>query len=153
MEYSGQQLIIQIVRMVIGFTGGLLLAGLFLGFGFFSSSPEMHDPFGQIIVVIFSFFFASSIGSVVFFPLLLAIVIAELFKLRSVFYHIGIPGALVALIWMMGGDTAVDPASPMRAGTLVAVAGGFIGGIVYWMIAGRYSGCWARRVVTGEDAA
>lgn len=95
-------------------------------------------------------FFAGAAGLVtpayVFAPSFIAILIAEMFSLRSVIYY-GIAGALIgALAYFM-----TDIASRMAGrGTVVPItqelqwltAAGIIGGFVYWAIAGRGAGKW-----------
>ena len=99
----------------------------------------------MFFIVVGSFFAASAIGSVVFAPLFIAVLIAETFSLRGIFYHIGIPGLVIAAIWVLGESPSdVTGGTALREGSLIALAGGFLGGSVYWLLAGRYSGCWRK---------
>lgn len=80
-----------------------------------------------------------------FAPAVVAIVVAELFRLRRALYHVlcgGLAGAL-------GHVAAAPPARFEAAGTLdpavgarlaLFVAAGLIGGFVYWLVAGRGAG-------------
>ncbi|NVK35563.1 MAG: translation initiation factor IF-3 [Rhodobacteraceae bacterium] len=145
MEYSGQDFVAQILRIVAGFVLGLLIVGAFLAFGFFTTINPAQDPIGTVFIATFSFFAASAVGGVVFLPLFFAVVIAEIFRLRSVIYHIGVPGLVIAVIWVLGeSPQGAASQSDIRDGSLIALAGGFLGGAVYWTLAGRYSGCWRR---------
>jgi hypothetical protein len=82
----------------------------------------------------------------VFAPSFLAILIAEIFSLRSVLYY-ALCGALIgALAYFLSDVTA----RMQGAGTVVPLtrelqfltAGGIVAGFVYWLIAGRNAGKW-----------
>ncbi|MTI42878.1 hypothetical protein E1178_04570 [Roseibium hamelinense] len=95
----------------------------------------------QIAAAIGSAIVSSAIlGAAVFVPALIAIAAAEIFRWRSLFYFVGAGGALGFVVWNVG---AADHATNLRPGTTVALASGFIGGFVYWIVAGRTSGSWA----------
>jgi hypothetical protein len=73
-------------------------------------------------------------GAFSFLPALIAIVLAEAFGWRSVFYWLAVGGAVgfagYALTNFIGG--------PYRLPLFLAT--GFVGALVYWAIAGRFSG-------------
>ena len=48
-------------------------------------------------------------------------------------------GVIAFLIWTLGSGAQT---SQLRPGSVVALAGGFLAGAVYWLIAGRTSGSW-----------
>lgn len=85
------------------------------------------------------------IGGLAFLPSLVAIVIAEAFSIRSLFYYAA-AGFLLAIAPMgLAGTGGSDLYSPE------ALAGaGFAGGIVYWFVAGQGAGPSSAPV---EDAA
>jgi len=77
-------------------------------------------------------------GAYLFFPALIAIVIAELLALRSLVYWL-LAGGLFGLLpgflpqfWQAAG-------TPNRV-FVPFVAAGFVWGLVYWLIAGRLAG-------------
>ena len=92
-------------------------------------------------------------------PALLAVVVAEALGWRSLFYWLAVGGltaamvvatpyfadqmqlvaGMVLLIAWVPHVSEVDGSSPTSFAT-VAFAAGFVGGFVYWLIAGRLSG-------------
>ena len=77
-------------------------------------------------------------------PAALLIVIAEAARLRSFLYY-GIGGALVGLASYYGSDISVrlentTDVAPVANALQLAAAAGIIGGLVYWLIAGRNAG-------------
>jgi hypothetical protein len=95
-------------------------------------------------------FLASAAGIVtpfyVFAPAALIIFIGEILSLRSVLFY-SVMGALVGAIAyfltdvtarMQGAGTVV----PLTQELQFMVAGGIVGGFVYWLIAGRRAGIW-----------
>lgn len=76
-----------------------------------------------------------------FVPAMVAIVISEFFGKRDWLFH-ALAGAAVALVvvGMLGGEgSAYLYSIPV---TLVLVACGLVGGIAYWLVAGRSAGGW-----------
>lgn len=83
------------------------------------------------------------IARVAFMPALAAILLAELFGLRSWLYH-ALGGAAVALVsrllWLRLEDTAtVDGADRLA----FSMGAGIAGGLAYWLAAGRSAGAIA----------
>ena len=73
-----------------------------------------------------------------FFPALLAIVAGEIMAWRSIFYWLAV-GGLIGLL--ASGVTEAYGSFDVTANLLpIYLAGGFAGGFVYWLIAGRDSG-------------
>ena len=98
------------------------------------------------------------VATIAFVPMLVAVVLAEAFGWRSVFYWLGV-GAAIAIVAATPLALAVVHTAaafalglagePYPAGldfgwrgspATIALAAGFIGGFVYWLIAGRRSG-------------
>ena len=68
-----------------------------------------------------------------------AIVLAEFFGWRSVFYWLGVGGGIGLIgsgITGFAGNT-VDPDFWNDYGLALNLAAGFVGGLVYWLVAGR----------------
>lgn len=141
---DGGQFLYQLLKVVIGFIGAVLACGLFLAWGFFRAGGPETDPVGFAAAVGSGLVTASVVGSVVLVPALFLIGLAEAARLRGLIFHVGAAGALAFAIWTLGEDIG---ASGMRPGSAVALAAGFVSGLVYWLIAGRTSGNWhaARR--------
>lgn len=98
-------------------------------------------------------------AAVAFFPALLAIVVAEAFGWRSLFYWLAVGGLIsltviatpslvsavqaigafvVYLAWLPRG-ASLD-SLPATDFVTTVLASGFAGGFVYWLLAGRWSG-------------
>jgi hypothetical protein len=87
---------------------------------------------------------AAIIFAIGFFPTLLAIILAEGFRLRSIVVY-GVIGGALALAAVYGLDfggyvTASD--AGMTHQREVFAAAGIAGGLVYWLFAGRRAGIW-----------
>ena len=75
------------------------------------------------------------IGALSVIPGFFAIVLAELFGWRSVFFYLAVGGALGLLAWQFPGAVWEG-----EGNQLLLPAAGFVGGFVYWLIAGRLAG-------------
>jgi hypothetical protein len=127
-----------LVVVPLAFVAAVVAAGFILSFAFFGSYLDLD---------VVSYFAAATIlmtvnaGAVAFFPALIAIALAELFSLRSIFYWLAV-GGLIGL----AGETVADGFAwlddiPRRLSLMLAA--GFVGGFAYWLIAGRLSGSTA----------
>jgi hypothetical protein len=77
-------------------------------------------------------------GTIAFLPAAVAIVLAESFAWRSALYYLLVGGAIgAAAIHMTTQSGAFDFADEPNMALLAA---GFVGGFVYWLIAGRLAG-------------
>jgi hypothetical protein len=130
----------------------IIVAGIVLSIGIVA--PEWpwldSDPLERVMFFAVSFFATSYVGATAFVPALLLILFAEIARMRSVLYY-GVAGAVVGLASYFGSDielrlentTDVAPAGhPLQ----LAAAAGIIGGLAYWLIAGRNAGRWRERV-------
>ncbi len=113
-------------------------------------APELSQFRSNPELFLFFLFIGSAAGVVtpfyVFAPSFIAILIAEMFSLRSVLYYALAGGLIGALAYFM-----TDMASRMAGrGTVVPItqelqwltAAGIVAGFVYWLIAGRSAGKW-----------
>ncbi len=84
-------------------------------------------------------YFAASLGpAFTILPALAAIIIGEVARIRSVIYYMLTGGAAVLAIPLLyvTGD-GITYAAPNTRYMIIFTASGFIGGFVYWLIAGR----------------
>jgi hypothetical protein len=79
-------------------------------------------------------------GTVAIFPAAIAIAIGEAFAWRSALYY-ALAGGVIALIADQLSGLVIEP-SFFGHRTVIMLAGGFVGGFVYWAIAGRLAGDW-----------
>ena len=137
---AGGEFILQMIRVVAGFIAAIGAAGLFLSWGLFQDHQPGHVLEAAALVWV-GMATISLIGAAAFIPAMIAIAIAEMTGLRSAVFHIGAGGAIAFSLWTLEG-TAGDG---LRTGSEIAAACGFLGGFLYWLLAGRYAGRWRRR--------
>jgi H+/Cl- antiporter ClcA len=125
-----------------------MIAGIALAVGIVA--PEWpwfdSDPVERVKFFMVSFFATSFIGATAFVPAVLLVVVAEVMRLRSLLYYAA-AGAVVGLASYFGSNvelrlentTDVAPAfHPLQ----LAAAAGIVGGLAYWLLAGRNAGRW-----------
>ena len=98
-----------------------------------------------------SFIATSYVGAVAILPAAVVIAISEAARMRSFIYY-GVGGALVALASYYGSDISVQlenttDVTPVGNALQLAAAAGILGGLTYWLIAGRNAGRWRERRV------
>jgi hypothetical protein len=123
----------------IGFILAVVAAALFLlaaAVGVEPSDPADAAWFwGQFAV--YGAITASYVGAAVFIPWAVAAMITEIFSIRSVFVHVGGGGILGMGTSLLSRSPGTGP--PAQDLTLL-LAAGFVGGLVYWLVAGRMAG-------------
>jgi len=136
---DGGKFLYQFLKVVTGFIVAVLFCGLFFAWGYFrSGSPEV-DPIGFASTIGAGLVTASVVGGAALVPVAVLIGVAEAARLRGLVFHVGAAGALAFVAWTLGGEAG---STAVRPGSAVALAAGFIAGGLYWLIAGRSSGCW-----------
>ena len=148
MQFLGH-LIVRLVPIVFGLVLAFLAAGLLLGYGLYSivNDPAFQpeptfsaDPF----VYLFGLLFSPLLAGAALGPAAVLIVIAEWLRLRGFTINVVLGGLTALFAFLINFDFA--PGERLSDGTLVVVlALGFIGGFVYWAIAGRNAGKWHGR--------
>ena len=150
-QYSKMSLFGRIIVIIFGLLVAIIVAGITLAIGIVL--PEWatmdSDPVERVIFFFAAFFATSYVGAVAIFPAALVIVILEAVGMRSFLYY-GIGGALVALASYYGSDISVQlenttDVTPVANTLQLAAAAGILGGLAYWLIAGRNAGRWRRR--------
>ena len=104
------------------------------------------DPVERVSFFVVSFFAISFVGAVAMAPAFVLIVLGEALRIRSFIYY-GVAGALVALASYFGSDVSMllentTDVPPVGHALQLAAAAGIIGGVAYWLIAGRKAGAW-----------
>jgi hypothetical protein len=125
-----------------------MAAGLALAIGIISPdwAGADSDPFERVSFFVLAFFATSFVGAAATLPALVLIVFAEAARMRSFLYY-GVAGAVVGLASYFGSDVSsrlenTTDVTPVGHALQLAAAAGIIGGIVYWLIAGRRAGAW-----------
>lgn len=142
----------RIMMMFVGYVWACIAAALVLALG--TLTPDWNDLFVSLgvqspqvqsaamwTVVGLGAFVIFVVG---FLPVLLVIVIAEGFALRSVVVY-GVIGGALALAMGYGLDFAgyIAPANvDIAREREVFAAAGIAGGLIYWLFAGRRAGSW-----------
>ena len=126
----------------------MMAAGIMLAIGIMVPDwPNIDsDPFERVIFFVASFFATSFIGATAFVPAVLLIAVAEAMRLRSLLYY-AVAGAVVGLASYYGSDIELrlentTDVSPVGHALQLAAAAGIVGGLAYWLLAGRNAGRW-----------
>jgi hypothetical protein len=120
----------------VGYVAACVAAALMMAFtlfGYQSDDPVFITSFSVSVFILLFW-----TGSVAFAPAVLAIVLAEIFAWRSVLYYLLVGGAIGLL-----SDQFADRYGRFEfADRRIAIflAAGFVGGFVYWFIAGHGAG-------------
>lgn len=136
---DGGKFLFQLLKIVVGFVLALVASGLFLAWGFFQAAHPGDNPVAFGAMVGTGLVAASVTGAAAMVPAGVVIAIAEFARLKGIVFHLAAGGAIAFAIWTLGPEAE---AGGVRPGSVVALATGFFAGLVYWIIAGRTSGCW-----------
>ncbi|GGB61624.1 hypothetical protein GCM10011316_36990 [Roseibium aquae] len=137
---SGRLFVLQTVRITAGLILAFLAAGLFIAWGFFEVVSAQPNLAGFAAVIGTGFMVTGAIGATSLLPAVVLAGFAEVFRWRSWVYHVGMGGAVGAVLWIVGDPSG--GADGVRPGLPVALASGFFAGTAYWICAGRFAGCW-----------
>jgi len=138
----------RIIMILFALILAIVAAGITLAIGIIA--PDWagidSDPVERVSFFIVSFLATSFVGAVAILPAALFIVISEAARLRSFLFY-GVGGALVGLASYFGSDISVrlentTDVPPVANALQLAAAAGIIGGLVYWLVAGRNAGRW-----------
>lgn len=152
-QYSKMSLLGRIIVIIFGLLVAIVVAGITLAIGIVL--PEWatmdSDPVERVIFFFAAFFATSYVGTVAIFPAAIVIVVLEAARMRNFLYY-GIGGALVALASYYGSDISLQlenttDVTPVGNALQLAAAAGILGGLAYWLIAGRNAGRWRERRV------
>ncbi len=126
-----------------------MAAGIVWSFGLVNEALQVSsaDPVGRIVFWGTAFIASGVTAAVLYLPMLIAVVLAEAFSIRSLFiYALGGVALMLLAYQSVGvnrGEESIDRPPPLISReTEVAVAAGAAFGLVYWLIAGRKAGRW-----------
>ena len=131
-----------------------MAAGIVWSIGLLGAQwPAMSGDPAERVVFWGAAFIASGItASLLFLPMLIAVVLAEAFAIRSLLINVFGAVALALLAYQgagygRSGEESIDRAPPLVSREFeIAAAAGATFGLIYWLIAGRKAGRWRERV-------
>ncbi len=137
---------IRMVMITLGFAVSSIVAGVALALLTEFITP--HEA-GRLAsagfdfgLVIGALGLASLVGYVAFVPAMLVIFYAEITKRRDWLFY-ALAGGIIAAVAPFLAAIVVQPAGGSRFDfALMATAAGMIGGLSYWLVAGRSAGNW-----------
>lgn len=152
-------LIIRLIAILFGVTLAVFAASLFISFGMFTGMFEQFfaeveyvldtnigntDPIVALLVIGAGFFSSFKIVSLAIIPIFLAIALAEGMRWQGFTINLVMGGmvSLFAGITAMPNTPNTNGGLPSDGTLVILLATGFIGGFVYWLIAGRQAGRW-----------
>jgi len=133
--------ILRILLIVpIGFVAACVAAGAILVLALIGGPDGWREQVHQDndgLFVIFGGLAGLAVAGFVAVPAVIVILLAELFRWRSIFLYLAAGG----LIGLSAGVLPVETVDPqMRAENAMLAAAGLVGGFVYWLVAGRSAG-------------
>jgi hypothetical protein len=104
------------------------------------------DPVERFVFFATSFFTTSLVGATAFVPAVLLIILSETIRMRRLLYY-AVAGAVVGLAAYFGSDIELrlentTDVAPVVHPLQFAAAAGIVGGLFYWLIAGRNAARW-----------
>ena len=135
----------RIVVIIVALIVASLAAGVALVIGIIA--PDMDsDRVERVSFFVGSFFATGFYGAVAIVPALVLIGLGEALRMRSFIYY-GAAGVVVAVASYYGCNISAmlentTDVPPVEHALLLAAGAGIIGGVVYWLIAGRQAGGW-----------
>jgi hypothetical protein len=123
-----------IVLVPLGYVAAVVAAALTITLGAFGAARDDFPGLFAVATLVTTLY----AGAAAFAPAALAILAAEAFAWRSLFYYLAVGGALGWLGRQLGFYAGQAGAYETRP--LLYAAGGFVGGFVYWLIAGIGAG-------------
>jgi len=106
------------------------------------------DPADRIVFWGAAFLASGMTATLLFLPMLIAVVLTEAFSVRSLLIYAA-GGCAITLLAYQGtgigrnGEESIDRAPPpISREAEIAAAAGVAFGLVYWVIAGRRAGAW-----------
>jgi hypothetical protein len=144
----GRIIVIFFAVMVASLAAGMAIATGLLGPAWHGLTGDAGERAGFWIVTVFATGFTGAVGLL---PLVILIVLAEAFKVRSLLINVAAGAAMLALGYYSSGfshsyEESIDhPPPPISREGEIAAAAGAVFGFAYWLIAGRKAGRWRER--------
>ena len=150
-------IILRLITVGFGITMAFVAVGIFIGFGFYtemlnSASPldNWEDEFLTLIAVGTGFVSTIWLAAYGIGIIAMVIALAEMLRWRGVVSYLIIGGAIGALLSFDRAGN-IGEAQISQGSLLVALSAGFVGGFIYWLIAGRKAGQWLGASISGPS--
>jgi hypothetical protein len=141
-------LFFRILMVLFALVVAVMAAGVTIATGMFVPDWGMMetDPMDRAIFFVVAFFATSFAGMTAFVPALLAVIVAEALNLRSFLYY-GTAGGVIGLLGYFGSNISTrledtTDITPVGHSLELVAAAGIVGGLAYWLLAGRNAGRW-----------
>lgn len=129
--------LVRFAMILFGYAVASLAASAFLNVLFLASigyTPDHTHPTATASLYFSIPFVALFVAYFAFLPAVIVILLAEILGRRDWLYY-ALAGAVVAAVFLGLVDHAPDS-------TFAVIGGGMVGGIFYWLSAGRWAGSW-----------
>ena len=138
--------LIRFAVILIGYAVASLAASAFLNILFLASlgyTPDHTHPTATASLYFSIPFVALFVAYFAFMPAAVVIIVSEILSRRDWLFY-ALAGAVVAVVFLgFVHQTADANFEVSNAGSMAAVIGcGMVGGIFYWLSAGRWAGSW-----------
>ncbi|UVK39707.1 hypothetical protein LHFGNBLO_001106 [Mesorhizobium sp. AR10] len=138
--------LIRFAVILIGYVVASLAASAFLNIMFLASlgyAPEHAHPTATASLYFSIPFVALFVAYFAFMPAAIVIIVSEIFSRRDWLFY-ALAGAVVAAVFLgFVHQTADANFDVTDTSAVLAVVGcGMVGGIFYWLSAGRWAGSW-----------
>jgi hypothetical protein len=138
--------LIRLAVILFGYVVASLAASAFLNILFLASfgyAPEQMDPTSNASLVVSIPFVALFVAYFAFMPAAVVVLVAEILGRRDWLFY-ALAGAVVAGVFLGVVDHSRDTIFAVRdpGAILAVIGGGIVGGLFYWLSAGRWAGSW-----------
>jgi hypothetical protein len=129
-----------------------IVAGIVVSIGLLGPqwTASSGDPGDRIVLWGAAFLASGLTATLIFMPMLIAVVLTEVFALRALLIYAAGGAAIMLLAYQGVGsgryEESIDRAPPpLSRNTEIAAGAGAAFGLTYWLIAGRRAGRWRER--------
>ena len=138
--------LVRFAMILFGYTVASLAASAFLNILFLASlgyTPDHTHPTATASLYFSIPFVALFVAYFAFMPAVIVILTAEILGRRDWLYY-ALAGAVVAAVFLGLVDHAQESTFAITdtSAIMAVIGGGMVGGIFYWLSAGRWAGSW-----------
>ncbi|UVK56104.1 hypothetical protein DBIPINDM_002685 [Mesorhizobium sp. AR02] len=138
--------LVRFAIILFGYAVASLAASAFLNILFLASlgyTPDHTHPTATASLYFSIPFVALFVAYFAFLPAVIVILVAEILGRRDWLYY-ALGGAVVAAVFLGLVDHAPDSTFAVTdtSAIMAVIGGGMVGGLFYWLSAGRWAGSW-----------